>query len=64
MLDGEDHEITNYKNILDKASNTAIKYQLGLGASVGLLWSSMLWAYSLGFWYGAKLISDQVLMII
>lgn len=39
-----------------------MKYDLGVGMAIGLLWASSLWSYALGFWYGAKLIADQVLI--
>ncbi|CAD8206584.1 unnamed protein product [Paramecium octaurelia] len=61
MLDGEDFEVEKYKNNLLQATATTIRYQFGVSIAFGFLWASFLWAYSLGFWYGAKLISDQTL---
>ncbi|CAK64833.1 unnamed protein product (macronuclear) [Paramecium tetraurelia] len=61
MLDGEDFEVEKYKKHLLQATATTISYQFGVGLAFGFLWAAMLWAYALGFWYGAKLISDQTL---
>ncbi|CAD8176907.1 unnamed protein product [Paramecium pentaurelia] len=61
MLDGEDFEVEKYKTHLLQATATTISYQFGVGIAFGFLWAAMLWAYALGFWYGAKLISDQTL---
>ncbi|CAD8124583.1 unnamed protein product [Paramecium sonneborni] len=61
MLDGEDFEVEKYKKYLLQATATTISYQFGVGIAFGFLWAAMLWAYALGFWYGAKLISDQTL---
>lgn len=60
MLDGEDFECLKYTKCLKEAAATTIKYNAGVGLSLGLLWGACLWAYALGFWYGAKLIADQV----
>lgn len=35
-------------------------YDLGIGIAIGLIYAASLWSYALGFWYGAKLIADQV----
>lgn len=58
MLDGEEFECIKYSKCLVNAADITIKYNLGIGLSLGLLWGAMLWAYALGFWYGAKLISE------
>lgn len=58
MLDGEDFEYEKYSGCLIKAAKTTIKFNVGVGISLGLLWASSLWSYAFGFWYGAKLISD------
>ncbi|KAM3147561.1 hypothetical protein pb186bvf_000368 [Paramecium bursaria] len=59
MLDGEDHEHVNYSRCLVKAAQTSIKYNFGIGLSFGLVFGAMIWSYALGFWYGAKLISEK-----
>lgn len=58
MLDGEDFEVHKYITTLKNATDTTIRYSFGVGLSFGFLSASMLWTYALGFWYGAKLISD------
>lgn len=58
MLDGEDFECVKYSRCLKDAAEVTIKLNLGVGLSLGLLWAVILWSYSLGFWYGAKLIGD------
>lgn len=58
MLDGEDYEHQKYFHLLEGAAQRSMKYDLGVGMAIGLLWASSLWSYALGFWYGAKLIAD------
>jgi ATP-binding cassette subfamily B (MDR/TAP) protein 1 len=64
MLDGEDYEHKKYFSLLQDAANKTMKYDLGVGIAIGLLWAASLWSYALGFWYGAKLIADQVSIIL
>ncbi|CAD8092756.1 unnamed protein product [Paramecium primaurelia] len=59
MLDGEDYEHQKYYHLLEGAAHKTMKYDLGVGLAIGLLWAASLWSYALGFWYGAKLIADQ-----
>ena len=61
MLDGEDFECSNYKVKLLEAATKSIKFGWISAFALGLVWFVMLSSYALGFWYGAKLISDQVL---
>lgn len=61
MLDGEDFECERYASRLAVAAKTTIKFNVGIGLSLGLLWGVCLWAYALGFWYGAKLINEETI---
>ncbi|KAM3147604.1 hypothetical protein pb186bvf_000411 [Paramecium bursaria] len=58
-LTGEDFEFSRYSQCLQKAAQNSMKYHLGIGISFALLYGQMMWSYSLGFWYGSKLIIDQ-----
>lgn len=58
MLDGEDFECVKYTNCLQRAAAMTLKYNFGVGLTLGMIWAVMLWSYALGFWYGAKLIAD------
>lgn len=58
MLDGEDHECEKYDKMLKKAAEVTVKYNFVLGLCMGLIYAFMIWTYALGFFYGAKLISD------
>ncbi|CAD8160850.1 unnamed protein product [Paramecium pentaurelia] len=61
MLDGEDFECEKYSRQLIVAANTNVKYSLLSGMALGSIFAFMIWTYALGFYYGAKLISDQVM---
>ncbi|CAD8210772.1 unnamed protein product [Paramecium pentaurelia] len=61
MFDGEDLEVSKYKQSLNHAIKMKIRYSLGVALAFGFLQAAMVWAYALGFWYGAKLISDQTI---
>lgn len=58
MLNGEDYEVEKYSTALQLATSTIIKSQILSGFAFGLIWASFLWSYALGYWYGAKLITD------
>lgn len=58
MLDGEDFTCNKYGSLLLEAAKTSMKYSGFQGLAFGFVWAVMIWSYSLGFWYGAKLISD------
>lgn len=58
MLDGEDFECDKYSRQLVVAANTNIKFSLFSGMALGSIFAFMIWTYALGFYYGAKLISD------
>ncbi|CAD8062399.1 unnamed protein product [Paramecium primaurelia] len=61
MLYGEDFECEKYSRQLIVAANTTVKYSLFSGMALGSIFTFMIWTYALGFYYGAKLISDQLI---
>ncbi|KAK2184056.1 hypothetical protein NP493_285g02000 [Ridgeia piscesae] len=56
---GETKEAERYNNNLSEARDKGIRKGLILGLSMGGTWFVVYAAYSLGFWYGAKLIRED-----
>ena len=56
---GELFEIGKYKEKLDKAIGSSIRYSMLAGAAIGFMIMTFLGSYALGFWYGKKLIIEH-----
>lgn len=41
------------------AADVNVKFSLFSGMALGSIFAFMIWTYALGFYYGAKLVSDQ-----
>ncbi len=57
MLDGEAFETERYEKTLKKTQNEHTKNGIMNKISFGVFFFCILMNYSLGFWYGAKLVS-------
>jgi len=60
-LGGQEREVARYKATLESVIGRVIRYGFVAGAGLGFMFFSMNATYSLGFWYGSKLIEDQTI---
>lgn len=44
---------------MNHAAKVTIKFSFFNGLAFGFIFGAMIWTYALGFWYGAKLISEE-----
>jgi ATP-binding cassette subfamily B (MDR/TAP) protein 1 len=58
-LNGEEHEIENYKNCIEQARITLIKFGWIQGASFGLMFLAIYLNYGLALWSGGQMILDK-----
>ncbi|PKA62294.1 ABC transporter B family member 21 [Apostasia shenzhenica] len=56
---GEKLSVKKYSNALKKAYTSSVHEGLAAGLGIGTVFSIMFCGYSLGIWYGAKLILDK-----
>jgi ATP-binding cassette, subfamily B (MDR/TAP), member 1 len=59
-LNAQPDAVTRYRRFILKAMDIGILKGLKVGLGHGCLLGAMLSTYALGFWYGAKLIADQL----
>jgi ATP-binding cassette subfamily B (MDR/TAP) protein 1 len=58
-LNGEDHEVKNYANILSVARKTTIKYGLITSFFFGIWFFALFAEYGFGYWIGAQVIKKN-----
>ncbi len=61
MLDGERYETKRYEQQLLKSQNQYTKNGIKSKICFAVFFFCILMNYSLGFWYGAKLVSEQTI---
>lgn len=54
ILNGEEYESKKYKDSLEEAESSLVKFGFLTGIGIGTLFFVMLAAYALGFWYGSR----------
>ena len=59
MLNGEKHESSKYKECLQKASKSVIKFALLSGMAIGFVFFVQYATFSLGFWWGSRLVEEN-----
>ena len=61
MLDGENYECERFEKKLNKNKRINLRHGIKNKLAFAVFFFFILVNYTLGFWYGAKLISDQAL---
>eukprot|EP00903_Cladosiphon_okamuranus_P008530 g8189.t1 len=59
-LTAEENEVARYSNHLDGAEIAGIKAGLTKGVGTAVLFASFFLGYALAFWYGTKLVADDI----
>lgn len=58
-LCGEEHESRQYSHHIKEATRRSIKYGMLAGVAMGFMMCTIFMSYSLGFWYGGKLVQKK-----
>lgn len=59
FLTGEGYEGRRFFELLEEVKKKTFKFAIWAGFGIGFIFMVMLASYSLGFWYGAKLINEK-----